>query len=97
MTDKPIAQWAIVEARRRCGLAPHKAPAIGAIRELAIMIERHEQPPVAPELLAAREWYANDNFIGALDAANVRAGEVDQVGAIQAFLAGVAWARENGQ
>jgi hypothetical protein len=73
---------------------PNSYPAFLA---LARYIEQHEEPPVDPALVAAREHLASIST-GPV-ARNYRDGRYDGIGApgsfIQIFLAGAAWGRAN--
>lgn len=93
--EVPAADWACKEAFKRAGVL-HGGPAWEYMsvwsRELARMIEKHEEPPVDPALIAARECYASrlPRY-----ASYIREGKYDTGAVITIFLAGVKWARED--
>lgn len=69
----------------------------GAVTILAETIAKYEQPPVPPELLAAREqyitwWEVSKDKSRSSAAKN---GSLDKSGCVESFLAGVEWARNN--
>jgi hypothetical protein len=61
---------------------------------LARYIEKYEEPPVAPELIAAREYQASRAATSGYEKCSL-AGACDDHVPVQSFLAGVKWAREN--
>lgn len=97
--DMP-ADWAMDKAEALIdevcgkGFAGHKVPA-GAIRQFARYIEAHEQPPVDPDLVTAREICAG--VAGELDRPDAvkfyRAGDYDNEKDVQFALAKLKEAR----
>lgn len=95
--DRPVADWAFKEAQRRTGLDVMEYNwkyASASFKELARMIEKYEEPPASPELLAARKYFAKQ-----LDSNAPLAliGRYDNGLVVQAFLSGAAWAKEDKQ
>lgn len=65
------------------------------VLKFARYIEKHEQPPVAPELLAAREYVANLHHFNEVGQKSVREGKWDKELPVKAFLAGAEYAWNN--
>lgn len=105
MSEELPPDWAIEEALKRSDFdarpddvayirrASHRW--CNAIRELARMIAKHEQPPVDPDLVKAREIVA-DNFLrrGFADSSQeILLGEHDDWEEVKCTLAGIKWGK----
>lgn len=56
LSEKMPAEWALKEAQRRAGLPDLALSGLPQWQvEFARMIEKHEQPPVDPDVIAVRE------------------------------------------
>jgi len=91
-----IPEWALDEALRRCGVAPDQKPLSDwrdatyatAVRLFALHIAAHEEPPVDPLLVEAREIVADWNRPSAPGFADeTLAGEHDKAGTVVCALA----------
>lgn len=94
MTTEP-ADWAKIKAYQAhypdagtsdAYIISHWADLSGASHELARMYSTYEQPPVDPDLLAARE-YCCRQYLGYESAIN--RGHWDYADAVKSFLAGI--------
>lgn len=85
---KPPADWAI---QRACNNPQISSVVIAFAR----FIEQHEEPPVSPELLAAREYVANLHHFTEGGEKSVREGKWDKELPVKAFLAGAEYAWNN--
>lgn len=103
MTDKLPADWAIdkaVELLREAGIpiilraVKSNPDSYRSTIAFARYIEEHEEPPVDPVLLAAREW-VEAGLTGF--EVGVLKGNFDYSTAVQAFIAGAKWQAEQPQ
>lgn len=101
MTKEP-ADWAKIKAYR--AMNPETCltddgvlalwPSLHGVHELARMYDKYEQPPVDPDLLAAREWYKSIPAAPYLEE-GIKSGRYDSDDGIQGFLAGIKHGRAN--
>lgn len=99
MTKEP-ADWAKIKAYRAtyrvieesdADILGHCHDLHSAIHELARMYDKYEQPPVDPDLLAAREWVRVEHRERGFQLY----AEVDGTPECRAFLAGIKHGRAN--
>jgi hypothetical protein len=62
-----IPQWAVTRARELASQRGHTDVPCGAIDAFAAFISEHEEAPVDPVLVVAREMFAADHRSGAVD------------------------------
>ncbi len=102
--DTPAADWACKEALVRIGLASRYDTydwdrSSVAFKELARMIEQHEEPPVDPDLLLAREIYAEQLAKGGYGLSfinDAKTGKLDRYSGLVSTLTGIKEGRKLG-